>query len=231
MIAQPETIKKTRLFGLNTYEAKIWIALLSREVSTAGELSDIANVPRSRSYDVLESLEKKGFIVMKLGKPIKYIALPPKEVLENIKKKVEYDTGAFLDNIGAANFNKIIYNLQQIHEKNTGEQENMIAVIKGRENIYKHLSYILHRAKKEVFLSFVSSNNLITNAVEKLKSSSNLIVKTANLRMRACVTDEHNVLVFPISEDDTHPDYDMCIWIKNKDLAKFLKSLISIRIG
>ena len=56
---------------LNLYEVKIWTALLSRGVSTAGELSDIANVPRSRTYDVLESLEKKGFIIMKLGKPIK----------------------------------------------------------------------------------------------------------------------------------------------------------------
>ena len=75
-----ETTKKTKLFGLNTYEARIWAALLSRGVSTAGELSDIANVPRSRSYDVLESLEKKGFVVMKVGKPIKYLAIPPKEV-------------------------------------------------------------------------------------------------------------------------------------------------------
>ena len=51
--------KLRRYFALNLYEVKIWTALLSRGVSTAGELSDIANVPRSRSYDVLESLEKK----------------------------------------------------------------------------------------------------------------------------------------------------------------------------
>ena len=59
-------LNKLKQFGLNSYEAKIWTALLSRGVSTAGELSDISNVPRSRSYDVLESLEKKGFIIMKL---------------------------------------------------------------------------------------------------------------------------------------------------------------------
>ncbi|MBW2966761.1 hypothetical protein KY342_06680, partial [Candidatus Woesearchaeota archaeon] len=74
MIVQKEFLNKLKDFGLNTYESKLWTALLSRGVSTAGELSDIANVPRSRSYDVLESLEKKGFIIMKLGKPIKYMA-------------------------------------------------------------------------------------------------------------------------------------------------------------
>jgi sugar-specific transcriptional regulator TrmB len=77
-----------RDFGLNSYESKLWAALLSRGISTAGELSDIANVPRSRSYDVLESLEKKGFIIVKIGKPIKYIAVPPEDVLERVKKKI-----------------------------------------------------------------------------------------------------------------------------------------------
>ena len=64
MIVKDEFLGKLRrFFNLNLYEVKIWTALLSRGVSTAGELSDIANVPRSRSYDVLESLEKKGFVI------------------------------------------------------------------------------------------------------------------------------------------------------------------------
>ena len=81
MIVKEEFLSNLRrAFDLNLYEVRIWTALLSRGVSTAGELSDIGNVPRSRAYDVLESLEKKGFVVMKLGKPIKYIAVEPKEV-------------------------------------------------------------------------------------------------------------------------------------------------------
>src|SRR5512145_307027 len=88
MLVQKDFLNKLKDFGINSYEAKIWTALLSRGVSTAGELSDIANVPRSRSYDVLESLEKKGFIVMKIGKPIKYIAVSPEEVVERVKKNM-----------------------------------------------------------------------------------------------------------------------------------------------
>src|SRR5512136_2728450 len=90
MIVKDEFLNKLRrYFCLNLYEVKIWAALLSRGVSTAGELSDISNVPRSRSYDVLESLEKKGFVVHKLGKPIKYIAVPPAEVVERVKKNMK----------------------------------------------------------------------------------------------------------------------------------------------
>src|SRR3970282_1413045 len=92
MIVKEEFLSKLRrYFCLNLYEVKIWTALLSRGVSTAGELSDIANVPRSLSYDVLESLEKKGFVIMKLGKPIKYIAVPPTEVVERVKKNLKED--------------------------------------------------------------------------------------------------------------------------------------------
>ena len=89
MIVKEEFLNQLRrIFNLNLYEVRIWTALLSRGVSTAGELSDIGNVPRSRTYDILESLEKRGFIIMKLGKPIKFIALKPEEVIERAKKNV-----------------------------------------------------------------------------------------------------------------------------------------------
>ena len=89
MIVKEDFLKKLRSsFDLNEYEVKIWTALLSRGVSAAGELSEISNVPRSRSYDVLESLEKKGFIIMKLGKPIKYMAIKPEEILRRVKAQL-----------------------------------------------------------------------------------------------------------------------------------------------
>jgi sugar-specific transcriptional regulator TrmB len=76
MIVKEEFLSRLRkIFDLNLYEVKVWTALLSRGVSTAGELSSISDVPRSRTYDILESLEKKGFIIINLGKHIKFISL------------------------------------------------------------------------------------------------------------------------------------------------------------
>ena len=89
MVLKEDFLSRIRkIFGLNLYEVKVWTALISRGTSTAGELSDISGVPRSRTYDILESLEKKGFVVMKLGKPIEFIALKPKEVVERAKKNL-----------------------------------------------------------------------------------------------------------------------------------------------
>ena len=222
-----ETIKKTRLFGLNTYEAKIWVALLSRGVSTAGELSDIANVPRSRSYDVLESLEKKGFVVMKLGKPIKYLAVPPKGVLENIKKNVEQSVESYLSDINGPGFNKLIESLQNIHNKNSAGGQDIIAVIKGRDNINKHLSYILSRAKRQIYFSAERPHQSTLEVLGKAKERGCISLNILNLGPGLCVTDEHNILIYATSEKEVHPDYDMCIWIKNRQLCGFFRGLLA----
>ena len=98
MIVQKEFLVKLKNdFRLNIYEVKIWTALLSRGIATAGELADISGVPRSRCYDVLESLEKKGFIIMKIGKPIKYIAVQPEEIVARVKKNLKTDSEQAID--------------------------------------------------------------------------------------------------------------------------------------
>ena len=222
-----ELVKKTQLFGLNTYEAKIWTALLSRGVSTAGELSDIANVPRSRSYDVLESLEKKGFVVMKLGKPIKYLAVPPKEVLENIKKQIVKKTETHLTQIKSTAFNKLINTFQELHEKNTNRDENIVAVLKGRKNIYKHLGFLFKDAKKEILFPAEDKTNPHLKINVDTKNKTNTIIKTPNAGIRTILVDDDNTIIFPLQEDEVRPEYDLCVWVKNTHTTKFLKCLLT----
>ncbi len=225
-----ETIKKTRLFGLNTYEAKIWVALLSRGVSTAGELSDIANVPRSRSYDVLESLEKKGFVTMKLGKPISYMAVPPKEVLENIKKKVEQNVESYLGDIRGSAFNNLVDSLQNIHNKNAAGVQNIVAVIRGKENITKHLSYMLNTAKKQIYFSAEEPDQSALNILSKIREKGGASVNILNYGPGLCVTDENNILIYLTSGKEVHPDYNISIWIKNHQLCNFFFGLLASRV-
>src|SRR3989338_1300802 len=87
MLVRSELINKIKdYFDLNIYETKVWLALLGKGVASAGEIAEISNVPRSRTYDVLESLEKKGFAMQKIGKPVKYLAVKPISVIEKLKK-------------------------------------------------------------------------------------------------------------------------------------------------
>jgi len=213
------------LFGLNTYEAKIWTALLSRDVSTAGELSDIANVPRSRSYDVLETLKKKGFVITKLGKPIKYLAIPPKEVLGNIEKEIEKTTEKHLSEIESESFSNLINTFQQIHEKNTNKTDNIVAVLKERKNIQKHLIFLYNNTKKNSFF-LVETEAGSLEVVGSTKNKTRTIEKLPPAGIRMYLDDDDNIIIFPIREQEIHPDYDLCIWIRNKQTTTFLKQLI-----
>ncbi len=155
MIIETRLLKKLKEFGLNSYESKVWVALLSRGVSTAGELSDIANVPRSRSYDVLESLEKKGFVVMKLGKPIKYIAVSPEEAIERVKKRIKKTAEEEQKMLDELKSSKVLEELNLLHSKGIESQDpsEITGSIKGRENIYDHLEYQIKSAKESVVIS------------------------------------------------------------------------------
>jgi sugar-specific transcriptional regulator TrmB len=226
MLGEQDLIKKTKLFGLNTYEVKLWVTLLGRGTSTAGELSDMANVPRSRSYDVLESLEKKGFVVMNPGKPIKYLAVPPKEVLENVKKQIEKNMENHLSEIKNINFNNLIDTFQDMYEKNLNTTENVVAVLRGRKNIHKHLNYLVNTQKEAIF-SAERSKDEYSFIMEEIKDKAKKSIQLFCNGLRVCIAGNSDVLIFPLSEAEVHPDYDLCIWVKNENTTKFFKQLLA----
>ena len=168
MIVKEEFLNKLRgLFNLNLYEVKIWTALLSRGISTAGELSEIGDVPRSRAYDILESLEKKGFVVMKLGKPIKYLAVEPQEVVERAKKLAREDAEDSVKKLEEMKGTDVIRELDTLHKQGIEfiEPTDLSGAIRGRHNVYSHMETMLKGAKKTLtfVLLKISSNETVTD--------------------------------------------------------------------
>ena len=154
MNKQKNFLSKLRDFGLNTYESKLWTALLSRGISTAGELSNIAGVPRSRTYDVLESLEKKGFIILNIGKPIKYLAVPPEEVVERVKKKVKEEAETKTMLLEELKNSNILEELNLIHQQGSDDikPSDLVGYLKNRKFIYNHFELMIKNAKTSVLL-------------------------------------------------------------------------------
>ena len=154
MNIQKDFLNRLKDFGLNTYESKLWVALLSRGVSTAGELSDISNVPRSRAYDVLESLEKKGFIIVKVGKPIKYLAVPPSEVVERVKKKVVEEADQRHKILSQLKDSDVLDELNTLHTEGVKmiDPTDKSGAFRGREKAYEHITTMMKNAKRSVIL-------------------------------------------------------------------------------
>ena len=192
MIVREEFLSRLRkIFDLNLYEVKVWTALLSRGVSTAGELSNISDVPRSRTYDVLESLEKKEFIIMKLGKPIKYIAVPPEEVLERVKKRVNSDAENQINVLDSIKGGDIIKELNLLHNQGIDlvEPTDLSGSVRGRNNLYNHIETAVKGAESNVTIMTTSEG-----LIRKAESLKNVLAKASKkgvkVKIAAPVTKE-----------------------------------------
>lgn len=86
-----EVIDLLKEFGLNTYEAKCYIALLETEGATAPEVAKRSGVPPQRVYDSLSSLEEKGMVQVVNRKPKLYVPLPVREALLNRLYQIKLD--------------------------------------------------------------------------------------------------------------------------------------------
>lgn len=255
MIVQKDFLNKLKDFGLNTYESKLWTALLSRGISTAGELSDIANVPRSRSYDVLESLEKKGFIIMKLGKPIKYVAVPPEEVLERVKKKVVDDADKHTQILDSLRGSEILTELSLLHSQGVElvEPTDLSGAIKGRSNLYNHMESMIKSAETSVDIMTTSEGfvrkadtlkSLLQKAKERkvrvriaapltkdtekaVKELKNVaeIKHVSEVKSRFCIIDGKQILFMLLDDAEVHPTYDSAVWVSTPFFATALQTM------
>jgi len=258
MIVKEEFLSKLRrFFNLNLYEVKIWTALLSRGVSTAGELSDIANVPRSRSYDVLESLEKKGFVIMKLGKPIKYIAVPPKEVVERVKKNVTEYAKEEIKKLSDLKNTEIIDELSTLHTQGVElvEPSDLSGSLRGRHNLYNHLELTIRNAEESVTLmttsqGFIRKIEGLKPTFEKLKKRGVKIriaapitkealsalkdiqgiaeVRHTDSKARFCIVDGKEIIFMVMDDTEVHPTYDVGIWVNTPFFASALENLFEL---
>jgi sugar-specific transcriptional regulator TrmB len=256
MVLREDLLSRLRkIFGLNLYEVKIWVALLSRGVSTAGELSNISGVPRSRTYDILESLERKGFVVMKLGKPIKFIALKPNEVVERAKKNFieeAKEKGKVLDEIKES---ELMKQLIEVYTKGLRyvEPHELSGVLKGKYNIANHIESLVSKAQKEVMIFTTEkglerkievlkptleklkkrgvkikiATQITKNNIELAKEISNLAeIRHTNINARIVVIDGKAIVFMLFDDKAIHPQYDLGVWINSEYFVSAIRRMM-----
>ena len=86
-------INKTLVqYGLTPNQSKVYLYLTKAGEKIASIISKNLNIPRTESYQLLNSLEQKGIIFSIFGKPTKFNAVPIDEVLsfviDNEKKRI-----------------------------------------------------------------------------------------------------------------------------------------------
>ncbi len=257
MLVKQEIINKIKdYFDLNIYETKVWLALLGKGVASAGEVADISGVPRSRTYDVLESLEKKGFAIIKLGKPVKYLGVKPKIILEKLKNNVRKDAEDKIESLLKIKDTDEFSQLEELYKGgiNPAKREDLSAALRGRSNISNHLREILSEAKKEVIVctnaeeilsksklfkqtfELLSKNNIKIilalsgdkSLIKKIEDLFGMKVKQVQIDAKFFIVDRKEILFYLSRAEDKE---DFAIWLNSDFFSEAFASLFEKAMG
>lgn len=145
-------VERFKALGLNTYEAKVYLALLKQHPATGYEVSKESGVPQARAYDTLKSLESQKMVVSTGGKPTTYLPVPPEEILDRLEKGYQ----------GAINFlrtslpNYSVESIEPVHN------------LRGEKAIYAHACEMIDLARETVFVEmWQNDQHLLADALKR----------------------------------------------------------------
>jgi len=152
-------IEEARRLGLNSYEARVYLALMERDSLSVSEVSRISRVPRARIYDILDSLVADGLASLRPGRYKKYSATDPalfeeklidqneekyierKKIIQKatlvLRRKFESKNKNGFNSSGPLEFIEIIKDPYQIHKR----FEELIAVAKREVMVFTKPPY------------------------------------------------------------------------------------------
>jgi len=146
-----KTLETLKVFGLNEEESKAYLSLLESGALTVTEVSDIAEIPRSKTYGVLKSLSEKGTVTTYPGRPLVYRAVQPEAAFKSI---LVSRTKEYLSDIEKMKNAKVdlLVELEPVHKSGAKhiEPKNVVWTLKGRTTVYNHLAEYIRGARKNI---------------------------------------------------------------------------------
>ena len=135
-------IESLKELGFNTYEAKVYVALLKKYPATGYEVAKLAGIPQSRTYDTLKVLEDKHIVIAANTKPITYNPIKPKQLTQRFQKKMN-STINFLD--------------KHLPDVKSDYNEPIITIT-DKQNIRDKVIEVIHNAKREIYMEIWSQD-------------------------------------------------------------------------
>lgn len=246
--------KARRSFDLNIYETKVWLALLEKGNANIAQVHELSKVPRSRIYDVLKSLEVKGFCVEKLGRPVKYLAVEPSLVIERLKRSVEEESKERLETLNKLKGTEEYKQLDNLFNTTFTITDKVGMAIKGRTNLLSHLLAATRSAGDRIVLVSTPKglerklNVLLPQLVNKARKGVKVTVGVANGGTESSLPEQlreklrkENIKVKPIEGDArfcildksilliTSPEEskeDTALWLESGFFANTLENLM-----
>ena len=145
-----ESYKMTE-FGFSQYETSCYMALVAHHPSNGSQLSKLSGIARSRIYDVLNTLSRKGMVFeIEQGK---YVPLPPQELKKRLKSQFESNLHSFEEELEAVT---------------TVTEYEYILTLRGHDEVMQKAIEIIDHAKSELYIRlFPPCGNRLAAHIEK----------------------------------------------------------------
>ncbi|MFC4540933.1 TrmB family transcriptional regulator [Halosolutus amylolyticus] len=153
MSSTEEAVRTLSDLGLTEYEARCFVALTRISTETAREISEVADVPRSRVYDTIERLERKGLVSIQQSDPRQYRAVPVETACDRLRD----DYNSRIDAAENA--------LQQVEDPGSVENEGMWSISRS-EYVTDRVVTFLEDAADSIHL-LVASEEVIGDRVRE----------------------------------------------------------------
>ena len=233
--------------GLNKYEARVYLTLVTEGVSTAKNISDITGIPYGKVYEIINSLALKGFVIILPTKPMKCRAISPREALKTAKKNLTNKLKQ-VENI-------ILSEIEPLFTKSKEfvEPKGIFWILNGRSVLNKKMEELINNAKHHIHI-YTSANGikrlklmkpLLRNAKKKGISISitgevckeNIdVLNLFNFCSRKQANCAHStlfsvdgkecLLIEPIPDDDSmYYGRDLGVWVSNERFVKLIENL------
>ncbi len=150
---EKKLLEDIQRLGLNSYEAKVYLALLERDSLSVSEVSKISGVPGARAYDILDSLAADGLAVLKPGRYKRYSAADPDSFRERLVSQNEKHSAEMRKTIDS-----VTLTLKRKFESgvNNGEYRfnplEYIEIIKNAYQIHKRFMELVGKANEEILI-------------------------------------------------------------------------------
>jgi len=218
---------KLSLLGLSPYEARAYIALVAHGYGNAEVIATTAQIPRTSSYKILQSLEDKGFAIGTQGRPKIFKPEPPGNVYEKFSRDLE------------ETFKKLTLLHEIVHDRGMPQ---LIFTIAGKEKVIEKIGELLDTSMK----SFMISTPTFSTVRDKLlKKFQNAVVRGVKLTVvtsptqgvfeYAEVVHRNGLLATDVIADNKQaliaaPDLSACGYTDNELLAKHLQDFLEIML-
>ncbi|MEZ5810584.1 MAG: helix-turn-helix domain-containing protein [Rhizobiaceae bacterium] len=155
-----EMVTRLQALGFTDYEARSYLSLVTSVPATAYEVSKSTGIPRPNVYNALENLTKKGAIQPVNERPARYVAVPPTELLNSIKKST------------ARRCEELSDLLKNAHP---GKQQDVVWTLKGEARVSSRIDDMLDRATKHIWIK--AADDVLLDHASALRAASRRGVK------------------------------------------------------